>query len=141
MKVSEVLQHKGSNVVTISPEATVRELVALLDEHNIGAVIVSSDGNRLDGIVSERDVVRNLQSLEPLSEKPVSAIMTEAAHTCSLGSEIGSLRVQMTEQRVRHLPVMEDDELVGIISIGDVVKSAIDQLQFERDQLHNYVNQ
>lgn len=141
MKVRDVLQHKGSEIVMISPDATVRELVALLAEHNIGAVIVSSDGARLDGIVSERDVVRNLQTLEPLSEKPVSAIMTEAANTCAPGSEVGSLRVQMTEQRVRHLPVLDDGKLVGIISIGDVVKSAIDELQFERDQLHNYVNQ
>lgn len=141
MKVRDVLQHKGSDIVTISPDAPVRELVALLAEHNIGAVVVSGDGSQLEGIVSERDVVRNLERLEPLNEKPVSAIMTAAEHTCTLTNEVGSLRVLMTEARVRHLPVLEDGQLVGIISIGDVVKSAIDDLQFERDQLHNYVNQ
>ena len=141
MKISDILQSKGSSTVTISPEATVRELVALLSEHNIGAVVVSRDGATLDGIVSERDVVRNLERLEPLSEKSVREIMTVDVHTCGPGDAVDSLRGEMTERRVRHVPVMDGDALVGIVSIGDVVKSAINELQFERDQLSNYVNQ
>ena len=141
MNVSDILHNKGREIVTISPDATCRELVALLAEHNIGAVVVSRDGTHLDGIVSERDVVRNLDRLEPLSERPVSEIMTSAVQTCSPRHPVDALRNQLTENRVRHVPVVDDDGLVGIVSIGDVVKSSIGQLEFERDQLSSYLNQ
>ncbi|WP_153503068.1 CBS domain-containing protein [Cumulibacter manganitolerans] len=141
MKISDILHHKGGDIVTVTPETTVRELVTVLAEHNIGAVVVSADGERLDGIVSERDIVRNLVTLEPLSGRPVSDIMTADVHTCRPEAEVDSLRTQMTERRIRHVPVTDGERLVGIVSIGDVVKSSIGQLQFERDQLSNYLNQ
>jgi len=141
MRISEVLGGKGSqDVVTVRPEATVRELLALLAEHNIGAVVVSSDGVALDGIVSERDVVRRLNEDETALDQPVSSIMSAQVHTCERSQHVHDLMVAMTERRIRHVPVVEDGRLVGIVSIGDVVKSRMGELEFERDQLDSYVH-
>jgi CBS domain-containing protein len=142
MRINDVLASKPSHeVVTISPDATVRDLLGLLAEHNVGAVVVSGDGQGVDGIVSERDVVRRLHENESVLDGAVSAIMTSDVVTCAPDTPVDDLRVMMTERRIRHVPVVTDDRLTGIISIGDVVKSSIDQLQFERDQLDNYVHQ
>ena len=142
MRISEVLRSKPSAVVvTITPEATVRELVEQLAAHNVGALVVSVDGTSVDGIVSERDVVRRLRDDEALLEQPVSAIMTEAVHRCTPDQPINDLMVLMTDHRIRHVPVVEDGRLTGIISIGDVVKSRIGELEFERDQLDRYLHQ
>ncbi|MGH3356727.1 MAG: CBS domain-containing protein [Nocardioidaceae bacterium] len=140
MRISEVLHVKGDDVVTIKPEVTVRELVALLAEHNIGAVVVTSDRKSVQGIVSERDVVRRLAEGADVLDQPVEAIMTAQVHTCEPGEPVNSLMHLMTEHRIRHVPVLVDGELTGIISIGDVVKSRIGELEFERDQLTNYVS-
>jgi CBS domain-containing protein len=141
MRIGDVLKAKPSHdVVTISPEAGVRELIAKLAEHNIGALIVSSDGARVDGIVSERDVVRHLHHDGTVINNTVGAIMTTDVETCDQDTHVDDLMKVMTERRVRHVPVVHDDRLVGIISIGDVVKHRIDQLQFERDQLDKYVH-
>lgn len=140
MKVSEILRHKGAGVITISPSATVEELVSLLNQHNLGAVVVSDDGSGVHGLVSERDVIRHLTDNTAVLSEPVSMIMSSSVHTCAASDTVESLMAVMTEQRVRHLPVVADDhQLCGIISIGDVVKSTINQLQFERDQLQGYV--
>ena len=140
MRISEVLRAKPSQeVVTISPDAGVRELIALLDEKNVGALIVSSDGTSLDGIVSERDVVRHLHRDGTVINNVVRAIMTTQVETCAEDDTVDTLMKTMTERRVRHVPVTRDGSLVGIISIGDVVKHRIDQLEFERDQLDSYV--
>lgn len=142
MRIGDVLSAKSSReVVTISPDAGVRELLALLAEHNVGALIVSSDGERLDGIVSERDVVRRLHADGTVLNNTVGAIMTAVVETCTVETPLDDLMKVMTERRIRHVPVVRDDRLVGIISIGDVVKHRIDQLEFERDQLDNYVHQ
>ncbi len=142
MRIAEVLQAKSSpEVVTISPDASVRELIALLDEHNIGALIVSSDGTTLDGIVSERDVVRHLHRDGTVINNTVSAIMTTTVETCDEDTLVDELMKTMTDHRVRHVPVVKDGRVVGMISIGDVVKHRIDQLEFERDQLDSYVHQ
>ena len=142
MKINDVIKGKSSaKIITITPEKTVRELLALLAEHNIGAVVVSGDGNSVDGIVSERDVVRRLHEDESVLGGAVSAIMTSEVATTEPHTPVDDLRVLMTERRIRHVPVVTDGNLVGIISIGDVVKSSIDQLQFERDQLDSYVHQ
>jgi len=142
MRINDVLTSKPSQeVVTISPDATVRELLGLLAEHNVGAVVVSGDGQGVDGIVSERDVVRRLHENEAVLDGAVSAIMTSDVATCAPDTPVDDLRVMMTERRIRHVPVVTDNRLTGIISIGDVVKSSIDQLQFERDQLDSYVHQ
>jgi CBS domain-containing protein len=142
MRISDVLSSKpDDDVVTITPDATVRDLLALLARHNIGAVVVSADGQTVDGIVSERDVVRRLHEDEEVLDGAVSAIMTMEVATTEPHTTVDDLRVRMTERRIRHVPVVMDDKLVGIISIGDVVKSSLDQLRFERDQLDSYVHQ
>jgi CBS domain-containing protein len=142
MKISDVLKLKqGQDVITIDPGATVRDLLALLAEHNIGAVIVSGDGTAVDGIVSERDVVRKLNGNDAILDAAVQEIMTAVVQTCEPGADVDELMAQMTEHRIRHVPVVDHGELVGVVSIGDVVKSRINQLEFERDQLDSYVHQ
>jgi CBS domain-containing protein len=141
MRINQVLAGKGSNeVVTVRPDASVRELIGMLAEHNIGALVVSGDGVRVDGIVSERDVVRRLHEDEQVLDSPVSAIMTADVHTCEGDQPVTSLMSVMTEQRVRHVPVVKEGRLAGIVSIGDVVKSRMSELEFERDQLDSYVH-
>ena len=142
MRIGDVLQAKPlHDVVTIGPDAGVRELLAVLAEHNIGAVIVSADGQRMDGIVSERDVVRHLHADGTVVNNTVGAIMTAVVRTCSSDDALDEVMAVMTNARFRHIPVVDDDQLVGIVSIGDLVKHKIDQLEFERDQLDSYVHQ
>ncbi|WP_151085073.1 CBS domain-containing protein [Nocardioides cynanchi] len=142
MRISDVLTSKpGHQVITIGPDATVRELLGLLAEHNVGAVVVSADGEAVDGIVSERDIVRRLAESDAVLDGAVSVIMTSDVHTCAPDVPVDDLRALMTERRIRHVPVVTDGKLVGIISIGDVVKSSIGQLEFERDQLDSYLHQ
>jgi CBS domain-containing protein len=141
MRIYEVLSGKGSqDVVTIKPDATVRELIALLAKHNIGALVVSTDGSSVDGIVSERDVVRRLHELEAVVDLPVSDIMTADVETCTAEDSVNDLMKIMTARRFRHLPVVADGRLTGIVSIGDVVKHRMSELEFERDQLDHYVH-
>ena len=142
MKINDVLKSKSAaEVITIGPDRTVRDLVALLAEHNIGAVIVSGDGTAVDGIVSERDVVRRLNGDDEILGSAVSEIMTAVVHTCGPEADLDGLMAQMTEHRIRHVPVLDGDTLIGVVSIGDVVKSRITTLEFERDQLDSYVHQ
>ncbi|HWI42270.1 MAG TPA: CBS domain-containing protein [Nocardioides sp.] len=143
MRIADVLQSKPVHeVVTITPEAGVRQLLATLAEHNIGAVVVSTDGTALDGIVSERDVVRRLHSDGTVINNVVSAIMSTQVQTCRPEDGLDEVLRLMTERRFRHMPVCEEGgDCVGIVSIGDLVKHKIDQLQFERDQLDHYVHQ
>ncbi len=142
MRISDVLQSKSlQEVITIGPEAGVRELLATLAEHNIGAVVVSTDGTTLDGIVSERDVVRTLHHDGTVINNVVSSIMTTQVRTCSPDDDLDEVMHVMTEGRFRHIPATAEGRVVGIVSIGDLVKHKIDQLQFERDQLDSYVHQ
>lgn len=142
MRIKDVIQGKSSqDVVTISPDATVRELLSLLAEHNIGALVVSADGSDVAGIVSERDVVRQLSGSDTVLDGPVSAIMTSQVRSAQPDSQLDDLMALMTEHRVRHVPIVADGQLTGIVSIGDVVKHKISELQFERDQLDSYVQQ
>jgi len=127
--------------VTITPDAGVRDLIALLAEHNVGALIVSGDGVSVDGIVSERDVVRHLHHDGTVINNTVGAIMTTDVETCERDTLLDDLMKTMTERRIRHVPVVDGGRLVGIVSIGDVVKHRMDRLQFERDQLDSYVHQ
>jgi CBS domain-containing protein len=139
MRISDVLRTKGDEVVMIGPDVSVRELVAVLAEHNIGAVVVASDTAHVQGIVSERDVVRQLAGGPEVLEQPVESIMTTDVASCDPHDSVDSLMHLMTERRIRHVPVIVDGGLAGIISIGDVVKSRIGELEFERDQLTSYV--
>jgi CBS domain-containing protein len=141
MRIGDLLRNKPRHeVITISPEASVRELIALLAEHNVGALIVSADGASVDGIVSERDVVRRLVEHDEVLQGRVSSIMTSAVETVEEQDLVDDLMKTMTQHRIRHVPVVTDGRLTGIISIGDVVKHRIDQLEFERDQLDHYVH-
>ncbi|WP_405495141.1 CBS domain-containing protein [Nocardia sp. NBC_00511] len=141
MRISEILRRKGTDVVTIAPDASVRELLRILAAHNVGAVIVSPDGTTMAGIVSERDVVRRLHTTgADLLDSPVSSIMTATVHTCSPEDRVETLNATMTEHRIRHIPVLSDGRMIGIISIGDVVKSQISELQTEREALVRYLH-
>jgi len=142
MRMGEILKAKDNqDVVTITPDADVRELIATLAQHNIGALVVSTDGVALDGIVSERDVVRHLHHDGTVINNTVSAIMTTTVQTCSPEDDLDEVMATMTQRRFRHIPVVEGGQVIGIVSIGDVVKHKIGQLEFERDQLDGYINQ
>lgn len=141
MRISDVVRDK-QGVVTISSDASVRELLALLNEHRIGAVVVSDDGEGVHGIVSERDVVRHLHRAgAEILDGPVSTIMTREVRTAEPSGELSDLETLMTEHRIRHVPIVADGKLAAIVSIGDVVKRRIDSLQAERDQLEAYIQQ
>lgn len=141
MKIEDVVRKKGTSVVTIEPSATVQQLVDLLAEHNIGAVVVSATGRSIDGIVSERDVVRHLATDGPdVLYRPVAEIMTAEVRTCSAADSLEETAHTMTYARIRHLPVAENGELTAVISIGDVVKYRIDQLLDERNHLLGYLH-
>ncbi|MDT5009883.1 MAG: hypothetical protein QOH57_1500 [Mycobacterium sp.] len=141
MRIADVLRNKGAAVATIGPDTTVSELLAGLAEHNIGAMIVTgSEG--LVGIVSERDVVRQLNERGAgLLGQPVSDIMTTVVVTCAPADTIDDLTALMTENRVRHVPVMDQGRLSGIVSIGDVVKRRMEELKAEQEQLQTYITQ
>ena len=140
MRVKDVLKHKGNAVVTVRPDASCRDLLAVMAEHNIGAVVVSADGLAVAGIVSERDVVRHLNDRgDAILDGPVSDIAVWQVSTCGLDAPVDELCSTMTERRIRHLPVIDNDRLVGIVSIGDVVKTTISELEFDRQNLIDYV--
>ena len=139
MRIADVLRTKGAAVATITPETSVSGLLTELSLHNIGAmVVVSADG--VVGIVSERDVVRNLHEHGvELLRMPVSQIMTTMVATCSPTDTVDHLTALMTTKRVRHIPVVENDRLVGIVSIGDVVKQRMEELESEQRALQDYI--
>jgi CBS domain-containing protein len=140
MLIAEVLRRKGSLVATVTPDSSVALAVGRLAEHGVGALVVSVDGAHIDGIVSERDVVRHLHHAGArLLDERVRTIMTVDVRTCSPNDTVDDLMVVMTEHRIRHLPVVEGEALVGIVSIGDVVKSRIGDLEGERNDLIAYV--
>ncbi|HEV7172512.1 CBS domain-containing protein [Pedococcus sp.] len=142
MRISDVVRRKGAEVVTVKPDESVERLLAILAEHRIGALVVSEDGETVGGIVSERDVVRHLHRDGPeILQAPVSRIMTADVRTCGPDIPIEELARTMTEHRIRHVPVVVDGRLHGIVSIGDVVKHRIAELQAERDQLVGYIQQ
>jgi CBS domain-containing protein len=140
MRISDVIRAKGNAVVTVRPDIDVRSLLAVLAEHRIGAVVVSTDGTAVDGIVSERDIVRALadRGATVISE-PVSEIMTSDVQTCTPETPVVELMSVMTHGRFRHVPVVVDDRLVAIVSIGDIVKNRVGELEIERDSLTSYI--
>ncbi|MCB0918330.1 MAG: CBS domain-containing protein [Actinobacteria bacterium] len=141
MRVEQVLASKGDEVLTIHPDASTSELVSQLAEHRIGAMVVSRDGRTVDGMASERDVVRALAKLGAAAlDKPVSELMTPTVQCAVPSAYVQDLMSLMTNSRIRHVPVLDEEhQMIGIISIGDVVKSRIDELQDERDALVQYV--
>ena len=140
MRISDVLRVKGDNVVTVPPETDVRRLLEVLAEHRIGAVVVSADGRSVSGIVSERDIVRALAARgAAVLTEPVTAIHTSEVRTISPDASLADVARLMTDGRFRHVPVMVDGALHGVVSIGDVVKNRIDELETERSTLTGYI--
>jgi CBS domain-containing protein len=140
MRIINVLRIKGAQVVTVTPDTTVRQLLTVLAEHRIGAVVVSHDGTSVEGIVSERDIVRALaQRGAAVMSEQVTAIYTADVHTVAPETELEEVARMMTEHRIRHAPVVVDGSLRGIVSIGDVVKSRIGELETERAALTDYI--
>jgi CBS domain-containing protein len=140
MRISDVLRHKGAEVATVRGDATVSELLSRLAQHNVGALVVSDDGTTVAGIVSERDVVRRLHvEGEGLLHHRVRDIMTADVATCEPDHAVDDLMRVMTERRIRHVPVVVDGRLAGLVSIGDVVKSRIGELEDSAHQLENYI--
>jgi CBS domain-containing protein len=140
VQISQLLRRKGHEVATIESTASVRDALSVLAEKGIGALVVSSDGRRIDGIVSERDVARGLHTRGAgLLAEPVSSVMTAQVHTCPPHASVHDLAQTMTDHRVPHVPVVDDGALVGIVSIGDVVKARLDELEEERAQLVDYI--
>ena len=140
MRISDILRGKGERVVTVTPDTNVERLLAVLAEHKIGAVVVSREGSTVEGIVSERDIVRALaaRGASVLTE-PVTAIHTAEVQTIAPDAALADVERLMTERRFRHVPVVVDGRLRGIVSIGDVVKRRIDELETERTELTGYI--
>ena len=140
MQLSTIIAAKGDFVATIQPDATISDLVAMLAEHSVGALVVSADGRTITGIVSERDVVRAMTHGADVLTRPVASIMTTHVFCASPEGHVDELMHLMTDKRVRHIPVTDSDGvLLGIVSIGDVVKSRLGELEGERAALLEYV--
>ncbi len=140
MKVKTMLAAKGDKVVTLRPDATVATAIGLLKLEGIGALVVSEDGALILGIISERDVVRALVSHGgDVLKMRVDELMTRSVKTCTLDANIKDVMAEMTRSRVRHLPVVRDGKLCGIISIGDVVKNRLEELETETSVLRDYI--
>lgn len=137
MRVSQIIKGKGGGAVTAPPTASILEVVHLLADRRIGAIIVM-DGEKIAGIISERDIVRFVRESGD-SATSVSHIMTSGVTTCSPEDDIADLASVMTTRKIRHLPVVDEGKLIGIVSIGDIVKGRLDELQAERDQLEDYI--
>ena len=140
MNVETILKAKGRAVVTIVPEASISDAVELLRRKGIGAVVVSDDGARVAGILSERDIVHALaeQGARTL-ELSVSALMTQHVYSCKPDDTVADLMAEMTTRRIRHLPVVENGRLSGIVSIGDVVKNRLDEVESEASSLRQFI--
>ncbi|HYE93305.1 MAG TPA: CBS domain-containing protein [Terriglobales bacterium] len=135
MTVATILARKGVKVVTIRPEQTLREALARLAEHSIGAVVVTDAGGALVGILSERDIVREAVRNERFFDLAVSAIMTRSVITGTPADELTAIATTMTNKRFRHLPILDGGKLVGVISLGDVMKAQRDEFLGEVDTL------
>ncbi|MBL8792150.1 MAG: CBS domain-containing protein [Rhizobiales bacterium] len=140
MTVSHILQAKGRDVITAAPTAKVSEVARILSERRIGAVVITGAGGRIEGIVSERDVVRHVGKEGAAAlDLPVSAIMTRTVRTAREADTEAELMALMTEHRIRHLPVVHEGKLGGMISIGDVVKHRIEAIEREAEEMKAYI--
>ena len=139
MLVSTILEAKGSEVATILETDTIGQAVADLARHRVGALVVSPGDGTIGGIISERDVVRCLNEDRDLLDRPVSSVMSRTVHRCTRDDTVVSVMSLMTRERIRHVPVVQDGVLCGIISIGDVVKHRIVELEKDRDELMEYI--
>lgn len=140
MFVADILKRKGSTITSVTSGQPIAEALALMAQHRIGAVLVLDDGGGIAGILSERDLVRGMnKNGKALFDKTVGELMTSPVVTCSLKDPVGAIEGMMTAQRFRHVPVVEDGKLIGIVSIGDVVKTRIEEAEAEVDALRRYI--
>lgn len=140
MNVESILKAKGRQIAIIAPDATVAEAARLLRRMSIGALVVSAEGKRLDGILSERDIVHALADRGAAAlELRVADLMTRRVVTCGPGDTIAELMAEMTRSRIRHLPVVEQGRLVGLVSIGDVVKNRLEEMEDETTSLRQFI--
>jgi CBS domain-containing protein len=140
MTVNDILLHKGSEVITVEPATTVAAAVRVLRERRIGALLVTGADQHIVGIISERDVVRALDETGPaVLSAPVSEVMTRKVTTCERHETIADIMERMTEGRFRHVPVVENGRLAGLVSIGDVVKARLSELEHEQNALREYI--
>jgi CBS domain-containing protein len=140
MNVETILRNKGNWVATIRSDATVAEAVDTLNRERIGAIVVSDDGETVDGILSERDIVVALGGRDDaLLSRPVGEIMTRTVIACDPSDSVGDLMAEMTNRRIRHFPVVADGRLRGIVSIGDLVKSRLDEVEFEANSMRSFI--
>ena len=140
MNIDKVLAVKGSKVATTTPDAPISTAVDLLKQEGIGALVVSHDGETIQGIISERDIVRGLaEHGADLLNNMVSTLMTTSVKTCARDANIKDIMAEMTGSRIRHLPVVEDGKLCGLISIGDVVKNRLEELETETSELRDFI--
>ena len=140
MFAHEILGRKGSDVATVTPESSIAAAIGMLRDHNVGALVVSADGRAVAGIISERDVVRHLADEgAAVLDRRVSELMNSDVAACSPDDHVDALMNLMTERRIRHLPVLVDGALAGLVSIGDIVKSRVDELEAAEKQLVEYI--
>jgi CBS domain-containing protein len=140
MNVETILRDKGDWVATIRPDATIAAAIDMLNRERVGALVVSEDGGEVAGVLSERDIVRALgRHGEDLLSRSVEDIMTRDVITCEPGDTVGELMSEMTNRRIRHLPVVVEGRLRGIVSIGDVVKNRLDEVEFEARSLRSFI--
>lgn len=140
MNVETILHSKGRRVATVRADAPIAKAVELLRRNGVGALVVSDEGDTVDGIVSERDIVLGLFSHGgDLLTCPVSEVMTRDVVTCDPGDSVGELMAEMTNRRIRHFPVVADGRLCGIVSIGDLVKSRLDEMEYETRSLRSFI--
>ncbi len=140
MNVEAILRDKGEKVVTIPPQATIAVAAATLRREGVGALVVSGDGESVEGILSERDIVQALAELgRNLLDAKVEALMTRRVFTCTPRDAIADLAAEMTQRRIRHIPVLRDGALAGIVSIGDVVKARLDEMEYETSSLRSFI--
>lgn len=140
MLVASILKVKGDAVVVASPETSVADAVSVLKQRGIGVLIVTGPGDTVAGILSERDIVHALDEAgDGLLQRPISHFMTDEVITCTPSQSVEDLMREMTNRRIRHLPVIDNGKLAGIVSIGDLVKYRLSELQAERDALQDYI--
>ena len=140
MLVSALIKEKGAGVITTGPATTVSEVADIIARERIGAVVVTEQDDQVVGIISERDIVNGLSKRgTKLLDLPISDVMTRDVFTCATTEDVNQLRREMTNRRARHIPIVEEGKLIGIISIGDIVKNRLDELESETQQMRDYI--